>query len=320
MNLRNFTLPLNLTTVVRGKTACTPDVTTCSWSCNGCLAPDDASTCPNKDDWGITFDDGPTIYTPPLLDYLKSKNIKATFFVVGSRVIDNPDMLRRIYAEGHQLAVHTWSHTMLTSQTNEQVIAELWWTATAINNTVGAWPKYMRPPYGDIDDRVRGIVRALGMRAVLWIEDTNDWELGEKQTTTHFTPESITATVQGWVANKTNMSVGPITLQHDLYQQSRDLAISSVIPLMSTVYAPKPVSDCLGDMSPYLGVPPKAIAAAASSAAPTASATPAPAPAAAGTSASPSANAKASSAATVKGISPATFSLALLVVVGAVLF
>jgi len=274
------------------------------------MAPDDVNSCPSKDDWGITFDDGPTEFTPALLDYLKSKNIKATFFVIGSRVIDHPDILRRIYNEGHHIGVHTWSHSMLTSQTNDQVAAELWWTGTAIKAAVGVWPKYMRPPFGDIDDRVRAIVRAVKMRAVIWIEDTNDWELGEKQTTTHFTPESITNDVKGWVANKTTMTVGPITLQHDLYAQSRDLAINSVIPLMSSVYNAKTVPDCIGDPAPYVGM----VAAAVNT---TASATSSGNSTANKSASSPSPSTTATSGAVQLSSSASAFALAFAGVIGA---
>jgi len=188
------------------------------------------------------------------LDFLKTKNIKATFFVIGSRVFDNPDILKRAFAEGHQIGVHTWSHPTLTSQTNDQVIAELWWTATIINQTIGVWPRYMRPPTGDIDDRVRTIVRALNMVPVMWIDDSNDWQIGSNP---NITTETVIADVKTWVANKTNMAVGPVTLEHDLKQVTRDLAINNIIPMMTSVYTAKRVDECAGPSSPepYVGVP-----------------------------------------------------------------
>jgi peptidoglycan/xylan/chitin deacetylase (PgdA/CDA1 family) len=62
-----------------------------------------------------SYDDGPSPYTPSLLNYMSAANLKSTFFVVGSRVISRPDMVQYEYLEGHQLAVHTWSHFPLTS-------------------------------------------------------------------------------------------------------------------------------------------------------------------------------------------------------------
>ncbi|CAG8773756.1 10766_t:CDS:1, partial [Acaulospora colombiana] len=80
---------------------------------------------------------------------------------------------------GHQLGVHTWSHTALTTQSNEEIIAEMQWTAAVIKNAVGVTPTYMRPPFGDMDDRVRGIVTQLGYKVTIWDKDTNDWLSGD---------------------------------------------------------------------------------------------------------------------------------------------
>jgi peptidoglycan/xylan/chitin deacetylase (PgdA/CDA1 family) len=101
--------------------------------------------------WGLTYDDGPAFYTSQLLDYLDEKQLKSTFFVVGSRVISMPDTLRQEYISGHQIAVHTWSHPYLTTLSNEQIIAELGWTKKAIKDVIGMTPNMMRPPFGDIE-------------------------------------------------------------------------------------------------------------------------------------------------------------------------
>lgn len=85
----------------------------------------------------MTFDDGPTPATPALLDALAADNIKATFFIIGSQAIQFPEILRRIHTEGHQLAVHTWSHLELTTLSNEQVAVELGWTREAIREIIG---------------------------------------------------------------------------------------------------------------------------------------------------------------------------------------
>jgi peptidoglycan/xylan/chitin deacetylase (PgdA/CDA1 family) len=64
--------------------------------------------------------------------------------------------------------VHTWSHHPLTTLTNEQIIAELGWTRKAIKDVAGVSPLTMRPPYGDIDDRVRAISMAMDLTPVIW--------------------------------------------------------------------------------------------------------------------------------------------------------
>jgi hypothetical protein len=82
----------------------------CWWTCGGCVRETDVTTCPQKFQWGLTYDDGPSWYTPNLLSYLDQVNLKATMFVVGSRAISYPHLLQAEYMAGHQIAVHTWSH------------------------------------------------------------------------------------------------------------------------------------------------------------------------------------------------------------------
>jgi hypothetical protein len=78
-------------------------------------------------------------------------SLRATFFVVGSRVTTFPGLLQQEYLAGHQIAVHTWSHPSLTTQSTEQIIAEFGWTRKIIHDVLGVQPSYMRPPYGDIE-------------------------------------------------------------------------------------------------------------------------------------------------------------------------
>lgn len=123
----------------------------CWWTCGGCTRESDVTTCPQKYSWGLTYDDGPAPYTPDLLNYLDQVDLKATFFVVGSRAISFPPLLQKEYLDGHQIGVHTWSHTALTTQTTEEIIAELGWTKKVIKDVLGVTPTTMRPPYGDIE-------------------------------------------------------------------------------------------------------------------------------------------------------------------------
>jgi peptidoglycan/xylan/chitin deacetylase (PgdA/CDA1 family) len=90
-------------------------------------------------------------YTPNLMDYLAQQNLKATLFVVGSRVLERPKLLQDMYMNGHQIAVHTWSHHYLVNMTNEQVIAELGWSRKIIKDVLGVTPNFWRPPFGDIE-------------------------------------------------------------------------------------------------------------------------------------------------------------------------
>ena len=128
----------------------------------------DVTTCPDKLTWGLTHDDGPAYYTPNLLQYLDQVNLKTTFFVVGSRAISYPAILREEFMSQHQIAVHTWSHPAMTTLSTEEAIAELGWTKKIIKDVLGVTPQYWRPPYGDIDDRIRAIGQAMDLTPVMW--------------------------------------------------------------------------------------------------------------------------------------------------------
>lgn len=145
----------------------------CWWTCGGCTRETDIVECPDKNVWGLSYDDGPSPFTPLLIDYLQEKNIKTTFFVVGSRVLSRPEMLQTEYMSGHQISIHTWSHPALTTLTNEEIVAELGWTMKVIKDTLGVTPNTFRPPYGDIDDRVRAIAAQMGLTPVIWTSYTD---------------------------------------------------------------------------------------------------------------------------------------------------
>lgn len=105
----------------------------CWWTCGGCLRESDITQCKDEWEWGHTYDDGPGFYTNKLLTYLNTlpsvtdipsgvaPGVKATFFVVGARVISRPEIVVYEYMNNHEISVHTWSHTALTTLTNEQV-------------------------------------------------------------------------------------------------------------------------------------------------------------------------------------------------------
>jgi len=227
---------------------CPAKDTFCNWSCTGCTRNvSDITKCPTKGDWGLTFDDGPTPFTTGLLDFFLKTNTKVTFFVIGSRVFENPEILQRAVKEGHQIGVHTWSHPSLTSQSNEQIIAELKWTELAIQKAVGLTPKYMRPPFGDYDDRVRNIATQLGYKIVIWDEDTNDWMSADDKT---FQLTWIEGNFTQWV--KEPATTGHISLEHDLYKQTAARAQLAAPIVTGAGFLIKPVAVCVGDPKPYV--------------------------------------------------------------------
>ncbi|KAL0576578.1 chitin deacetylase [Marasmius crinis-equi] len=231
-----ITIP-NITATVAGGCPANPqavaDTGRCWWTCGGCTRETDISDCPNKNTWGLTFDDGPGFYTPNLLEYLDSTQLHATFFVVGSRCVSNPHALQLEYMRGHQISVHTWSHPSLTTLTNDEIIAELGWSRKVIKDILGVTPNTMRPPFGDIDDRVRAIARAMNLTPVMWTRlgplatfDTDDFNVHNGMTTT---PQVL----NNWNAilgNASTMNTGFIVLQHDLFQETVDIATGYILP------------------------------------------------------------------------------------------
>lgn len=221
-----------------------------SWTCQKVVSNDDVDHCPEKGVWGLTYDDGPSVSTPNLLAVLNKNNVKATFFVVGSRVISNPQTLKAAYDAGHNIAVHTWSHPALTSLPTESIAAELMWTLKAIKDVIGVTPIFMRPPYGDTDNRVRAITRAVGLWTVLWTEgfDTDDWSLLSGTKESH-----VLDIFNGWVNKVPTMDSGFIVLEHDLYPQTVNAAISVMnIAVKEPSLTIKTVPQCIGVNETYL--------------------------------------------------------------------
>jgi len=232
------------------------DTSRCWWTCGGCTnntqGVQDIVTCPNKMTWGLSFDDGPAPYSPKVIKFLSDKDLTATFFIVGSRVIERPDILRAEYMLGHHIAAHTWSHSIpLTALTNEQVVAELAWSRQIIKEVTGVSPVYMRPPWGDIDNRVRAISLALGMRPIIWTRDpktgeqfdTNDWKVpGGVVSGTESNQQ-----FQNILTNATQLDTGFIVLEHDLFEQEVDLATGYSIPqALQANFKLMDINTCLG--------------------------------------------------------------------------
>lgn len=126
----------------------------------------------------MTFDDGPhATNTPKLLEMAAERHIKLTFFVLGECVVQNPDVLRREVAEGHEIGNHSWSHPNLARLSDEGLRTQLQRTEDMIGKTAGIKPKLMRPPYGELTKRQRILANhEFGYRVILWDVDPLDWK------------------------------------------------------------------------------------------------------------------------------------------------
>ncbi|KAI8079042.1 uncharacterized protein B0P05DRAFT_614268 [Gilbertella persicaria] len=208
----------------------------CWWSDTNCVTPkinipQDYYTCGRKGDWGLSYDDGPfNLYydenaktenryaEPALYNYLaEHNNQKATLFYIGSNVATYPAAAKRAFNDGHHICVHTWSHPVMTTKNNHEVVAELYWTLKAIKEATGVTTKCWRPPQGDVDDRVRAIAYQMGLRTVIWDEDTNDWDMkapggGNLPTST------VDGYFEKWIENYKSGKdkTGHVVLEHEL--------------------------------------------------------------------------------------------------------
>lgn len=140
----------------------------------------------------LTFDDGPGSYSDSILNTLQKHNAKATFFMNGYKVYAYADQVRRMAAEGHQIANHTYDHPMLTRQTDAKIRQEIASTAQALTETTGLSGTgdtgfYLRPPYGDQSAHVRAVA---GVPVVLWSVDTQDWRYRSAGRLVSYTPSA----------------------------------------------------------------------------------------------------------------------------------
>lgn len=126
----------------------------------------------------ITFDDGPHPQnTPRLLDILRARNVKATFYVIGRSVDLYPNIVRRTVAEGHEIGNHTHTHRLLSKLGNDDVRQEISRCRDAIVRAAGVQPRTMRPPYGGMLQAQRELVyNEFGNPCILWSVDPLDWK------------------------------------------------------------------------------------------------------------------------------------------------
>ncbi len=151
----------------------------------------------------LTFDDGPSKYTPQVRKILRRAGVKATFFVLGRAARANRAEVRRLVKEGHVIADHTWSHRALTTISAAAVDTELKDTLLEIKRTTGASPTLMRPPYGTTSASVNRIARRYKMLVVVWNVDSADWQ--------NHDPDIIFNRVM----KSRNLGPGSIVLMHD---------------------------------------------------------------------------------------------------------
>jgi peptidoglycan/xylan/chitin deacetylase (PgdA/CDA1 family) len=174
----------------------------------------------------LTFDDGPDpVYTPQILDLLKEHGVKATFCLVGFRAATQPDLVRRIVAEGHTLCNHTWQHLFdIGRRAPDYIRQDLEHTSQVIHEAVPDAPiKYFRAPGGNFTAPLVQIAREMGMTSIYWAVDTRDWE---------FTKWGRGPSMVQHIISVVEHTTGPgsIVLSHDLAKPDTIAAYRELLP------------------------------------------------------------------------------------------
>lgn len=168
----------------------------------------------------LTFDDGPhPIYTEPLLDGLRERGVKATFFVTGENAKLHPDIIKRMHEEGHLIGNHTYTHIELTKSNRETFKQELVKTNEVIQEITGEEVLYVRPPYGAWDKKLES---ELNMFPILWSIDPLDWCTSNSSCITQAVLKKV--------------GENDIILMHDYYKTSVEAALMIVDELQKQGY------------------------------------------------------------------------------------
>lgn len=162
----------------------------------------------------LTFDDGPNYNTSKIIDVLNKYDIKATFFVLGSRAINNKDILKKMADSGMEIGNHTYNHLLLTKYDENKIRSEIEDTSEVIYTATKKKPKLLRPSYGSVNNKIKKVAN---MPIIIWDIDTLDWK--------YHNSKRITSRVVNKVRD------GDIILMHDIYSASLN-ALSNIIPIL----------------------------------------------------------------------------------------
>ncbi|CAK7205554.1 hypothetical protein SEUCBS139899_008331 [Sporothrix eucalyptigena] len=207
--------------------------------------------CVKKGDIAITFDDGPYNYTGDLLDKLAAYGAKATFFITGNNLgkgmindYSKPwaGFIRRMVAEGHQVASHTWSHQNASQLTAQQYRNQIIWNEIAFNDILGFFPTYMRPPYSICEAACQKALSDLGYHITYFDLDTEGYLNDD--------PNLIQNSKDIWDEAMTKKPANSqyLMIEHDIhYQTVYNLTDYVLTSLFAKGWKSVTVGECLGD-------------------------------------------------------------------------
>lgn len=179
----------------------------------------------------LTFDDGPhEKWTARLLDGLRERGVKASFFLMGQNIEGNEQLVQQMQEDGHLIGNHSFRHIPLTKAREDDVCQAVDQTEKLIEEITGVRPQYLRPPYGDWNEDLEC---RLDLTTTMWTLDSLDWKL--KNT------DAIVRRVESTVKN------GDIILMHDVFLTSVDAALQLVDRLKAQGYCFVTVDELLID-------------------------------------------------------------------------
>ncbi|RKP25870.1 hypothetical protein SYNPS1DRAFT_2839, partial [Syncephalis pseudoplumigaleata] len=191
----------------------------------------------------LTFDDGPSPYTPLLLDELERENVLATFFVLGDQ-LSNAQLgqhTKRALEKGHQIASHTMKHLHLPTLSDAALRAEVQHAEESINRTIGQVPNYIRPPFGELNENNTRVLNDMGYVIVDWNVDSNDWRYTAQPRLHHLAFDYVVGNITRAATNS-----GFIVLQHDIHLFSVRLVPEIIRRIKARGLKFTTVADCIG--------------------------------------------------------------------------
>lgn len=168
----------------------------------------------------LTFDDGPSdVYTEEILDGLKERGVKASFFLIGKNIEGREDLVKRMDEEGHLIGNHTYDHVQLSKLSKKDALVEINKCSRIIHQITGKQVNYIRPPFGAWNNKLD---KATNLKVAMWDVDPRDW--------CTFDTQCIVRHIAAHVED------GYIILMHDGYETSVEAALQTVDQLKSQGY------------------------------------------------------------------------------------
>ncbi|KAL2631083.1 hypothetical protein R1flu_015769 [Riccia fluitans] len=202
--------------------------------------------CVENGMYALTFDDGPTELTMTVVEKLNRLGVVGTFFVLGERIEQYPEVFKTTYGAGHLVASHSYSHPKFTDLTVPQMREELDKTSDLFKQLIGVRPRYFRAPSGFVNDEVINLIKEYQYNLIFWNLDTLDWQ-GYDGTT-------ILKSIETQLDSATPTTKSFIDVKHDRVPATTVYVLEDIVTLIqSKGYKIVSLPDCVGDAlpSPY---------------------------------------------------------------------